>query len=67
MPRQRKSRSFGVTFTDTHHGNEPIRRRQTMATFKCGKCGFEKDSRCKPQKCPQCGEKKTFEKSEKKD
>ncbi|NTV42417.1 MAG: rubredoxin, partial [Syntrophobacteraceae bacterium] len=23
-----------------------------MATFKCGKCGFEKDSRCKPQKCP---------------
>ncbi|MGA2403593.1 MAG: RCKP-type rubredoxin-like domain-containing protein [Syntrophobacteraceae bacterium] len=26
-----------------------------MATFKCGTCGFEKDARCKPQKCPQCG------------
>lgn len=33
-----------------------------MAVFQCTKCGFEKDSRCKPQKCPQCGEKKTFEK-----
>ncbi len=34
-----------------------------MATFKCANCGFEKEVRCKPQKCPQCGEKKTFEKA----
>ncbi len=33
-----------------------------MAVFQCTKCGYEKDGRCKPQKCPQCGEKKTFEK-----
>jgi hypothetical protein len=38
-----------------------------MATFKCCKCGLEKDCRCKPQTCPQCGEKKSFEKAEKKD
>jgi rubrerythrin len=35
-----------------------------MATFKCTKCGFEKESRCKPQNCPNCGEKKSFEKDE---
>ena len=33
-----------------------------MATFKCTKCGFEKEGRCKPQKCPNCGESKCFEK-----
>jgi rubrerythrin len=35
-----------------------------MATFKCTKCGYEKEARCKPQKCPNCGEKKSFEKDE---
>ncbi|HHL39360.1 MAG TPA: rubredoxin [Deltaproteobacteria bacterium] len=35
-----------------------------MATWKCGKCGYTKDSRCKPQKCPQCGEKGVFAKDE---
>ena len=35
-----------------------------MAKFKCGNCGFEKESRCKPRKCPKCGESKTFEKKE---
>ncbi|MGE5559961.1 MAG: RCKP-type rubredoxin-like domain-containing protein [Chloroflexota bacterium] len=33
-----------------------------MAVFKCGKCGFEKDTRCKPKKCPQCGEADSFTK-----
>jgi rubrerythrin len=33
-----------------------------MADFKCTKCGFEKEAKCKPQKCPNCGEKKSFEK-----
>jgi hypothetical protein len=37
-----------------------------MATFKCSKCGFAKEGRCKPQKCPNCGEKGCFEKEEKK-
>ncbi len=36
-----------------------------MASFKCSNCGFEKEGKCKPQKCPNCGEKKTFAKSEK--
>ncbi len=27
-----------------------------MAKFKCEKCGATKESRCKPQKCPECGE-----------
>jgi rubrerythrin len=35
-----------------------------MNTFKCGNCGYEKEGKCKPQKCPTCGGKKTFEKKE---
>ena len=35
-----------------------------MATWKCGTCGFTKEGRCKPQKCPQCQEKGNFEKQE---
>jgi rubrerythrin len=35
-----------------------------MATFKCTSCGYEKEGRCKPQKCPECDGKKTFEKKE---
>lgn len=34
-----------------------------MATWKCS-CGFVKEGRCKPQKCPQCQEKGAFEKQE---
>lgn len=33
-----------------------------MGAFKCKTCGYEKEAKCKPQKCPQCEEKKTFEK-----
>jgi rubrerythrin len=25
-----------------------------MAVWKCPTCGYEKDSRCKPKKCPTC-------------
>lgn len=25
-----------------------------MAVYKCPICGCEKDSRCKPKKCPEC-------------
>jgi len=35
-----------------------------MAIFKCEKCGASKEGRCKPQKCPQCGEKGCMIKSE---
>lgn len=35
-----------------------------MATWKCACCGFTKEGRCKPQKCPQCQGKGNFEKSE---
>ena len=34
-----------------------------MAIWKCS-CGFTKEGRCKPQKCPQCQEKGNFEKTE---
>ncbi len=27
-----------------------------MATFFCEKCGARVDIRCKPKKCPTCGE-----------
>jgi len=33
-----------------------------MATWSCTKCGFEKEGRCKPKKCPACAENGTFEK-----
>ncbi|MDZ7640681.1 MAG: hypothetical protein U5J62_01450 [Desulfurivibrio sp.] len=35
-----------------------------MANFKCDKCGATKEGRCKPQKCPQCGEKGCMVKEE---
>ncbi|MHB1127133.1 MAG: RCKP-type rubredoxin-like domain-containing protein [Bacillota bacterium] len=36
-----------------------------MAVFQCAKCGYEKDTRCKPKKCPGC-ENDTFVKKEEK-
>jgi len=27
-----------------------------MAVFTCEKCGGKVDTRCKPRKCPACGE-----------
>jgi len=33
-----------------------------MANWKCTACGYTKEGRCKPQKCPQCQEKGKFEK-----
>jgi predicted Zn-ribbon and HTH transcriptional regulator len=35
-----------------------------MAIFKCNKCGFEKEWRCKPRKCTECEKIWTFEKIE---
>ncbi len=35
-----------------------------MAKWQCGKCGFEKEGRCKPRKCPECGESGSFAKKE---
>lgn len=35
-----------------------------MATWNCTNCGAIRDSRCKPQKCQECGEKGTFVKAE---
>lgn len=34
-----------------------------MAVWKCEKCGYTKESRCKPKKCPEC-EKTVFVKDE---
>ncbi len=27
-----------------------------MAVWVCPKCGAEREGRCKPKKCPNCGE-----------
>jgi len=35
-----------------------------MAVFKCEKCGATKEGRCKPKKCPECGEAGTMAKEE---
>jgi len=35
-----------------------------MAVYKCSACGYEKESRCKPRKCPECEAKDTFTKVE---
>lgn len=35
-----------------------------MALFKCSNCGYEKDTRCKPKSCPECGTKESFIKLE---
>ena len=34
-----------------------------MAVWVCA-CGFEKEGKCKPQKCPKCGAKGDFTKKE---
>ncbi|WP_168194229.1 RCKP-type rubredoxin-like domain-containing protein [Thermodesulfobacterium sp. TA1] len=35
-----------------------------MAVWKCSSCGETKESRCKPKKCPKCGEMNTMVKQE---
>jgi len=35
-----------------------------MAVFVCEKCGFTKETRCKPKKCPQCEATDSFKKQE---
>lgn len=35
-----------------------------MAVFICGKCGYTKETRCKPKKCPECAANDTFTKKE---
>jgi rubrerythrin len=32
-----------------------------MAKWVCRKCGYERDSRCKPKKCPECEAQGDFE------
>jgi rubrerythrin len=37
-----------------------------MADWVCKKCGYVRDSRCKPKKCPNCDSQGSFEKKESK-
>jgi rubrerythrin len=46
-----------IKFTEKNGGMK-------MAVWKCKNCGFSKEGRCKPQKCPKCQEKGGFEKEE---
>jgi rubrerythrin len=38
--------------------------RRDMAEWICKKCGYVRDSRCKPRKCPNCESSATFDKKE---
>lgn len=35
-----------------------------MAEWVCSKCGFVRDSRCKPKICPECDARDAFDKKE---
>jgi len=35
-----------------------------VAEWVCKKCGYVRDSRCKPKKCPNCDAQNAFEKKE---
>ncbi|UCE26461.1 MAG: rubredoxin [Candidatus Coatesbacteria bacterium] len=35
-----------------------------MATWICPDCGYEKEGRCKPKKCPECDKNVEFTKKE---
>jgi rubrerythrin len=35
-----------------------------MAVWTCSKCGYVRDSRCKPKVCPNCDAKDSYEKAE---
>ncbi|MGE4543206.1 MAG: RCKP-type rubredoxin-like domain-containing protein [Pedobacter sp.] len=35
-----------------------------MVVWKCEKCGFEKEGRCNPKKCPTCEAVGTFAKKD---
>jgi rubrerythrin len=34
-----------------------------MTTWRCPQCGYERDGRCKPKKCPTCDQQVPFEKA----
>lgn len=42
----------------------PPRKEKPMAVWTCPTCNFEKDSRCKPKKCPECDKAVEFAKKE---
>ncbi|MEW6455503.1 MAG: RCKP-type rubredoxin-like domain-containing protein [Acidobacteriota bacterium] len=37
-----------------------------MSIWSCSACGHQKDARCKPKKCPECGAINSFLKKEEK-
>lgn len=39
-------------------------REKKMAVFVCKECGAEREGRCKPRKCQQCGAQNSFDKKE---
>jgi rubrerythrin len=39
-----------------------FRKELAMATWKCEKCGYQKEGRCKPRKCEKCAAADSFTK-----
>jgi rubrerythrin len=37
---------------------------RAMTDWVCKKCGYVRDSRCKPKKCPNCDAQDSFDKKE---
>jgi rubrerythrin len=45
-------------------GSPELMEVKAMADWVCKKCGYVRDSRCKPKKCPSCDAPNSFDKKE---
>jgi len=50
------SRIIKLLISSTFRDEDSRKEEDSMATFKCDSCGAEKEGRCKPKKCPKCGD-----------
>ena len=66
---------YGLDFDEKHRNlpgvyelreeaTRPPRKEQPMAVWTCPTCNYEKDSRCKPKKCPECDKAVDFAKKD---
>lgn len=52
---------FRILNLGTFHKNR-YWKEHLMATWKCDKCGYTKEGRCKPRKCEKCAAADSFAK-----